>query len=141
VAISSQCFNLLVNQVKDFALIAVAGSVIIEILRAEIVTNRPPVRQPAVHTLTAIVEIMAPKNRKFRTTHSPANHVKTAILLDLLALKQERKSRLKTLLGRFLECQELQMSSALVAKAVEQCSRWRVGRRLLPPGGSLPPTS
>src|SRR5579859_5530166 len=98
-------------------LIAVAGSVIIEILRGEIVANRRQVRQPAMHALTAIVEIMAPKNRKFRTTDSPANRVKTTILLDLHALKQERKSRLKTLLGRFLECQELQMSSALVAKA------------------------
>src|SRR5690349_2647597 len=53
---------------------------------------------------------MAPINRKFRTTHSPGNRVKTAILLDLHALKQERKSRLQTVLGRFLECQELQMS-------------------------------
>jgi hypothetical protein len=35
--------------------------------------------------------------------HSTSNQAKTAILLDLHALKQERKSRLETVLGRFLE--------------------------------------
>jgi hypothetical protein len=87
------------------------------------------------------MEIMDAKAKKSRAKNSPCNDVKRTILLDLDALKQERKSRLETLLGRFLECQELQMSSALLARAAEQCSRWRAGRRLLPPGGSMPPTS
>jgi len=87
------------------------------------------------------VEIMGARAKKSRATNSPGNQVKARILLDLHALKQERKFRLDTVLGRFLECQELQIASALVAKAVEQCSRWRAGRRLLPPGGTLPPTS
>src|SRR5208337_4675553 len=66
---------------------------------------------------------------------------KKAVLLELHLLTQERQSRHETLLGRFLECQELQMSSALLARAVEQCSRWHAGKRLAPPGGSLPPAS
>ena len=70
---------------------------------------------------------MAQKAKKY-PTNVHANQVKTAILLDLNALKQERKSRLETVLGRFLQCQELQISSALLARAVEQCSRWRRGK-------------
>ena len=77
------------------------------------------------------MEIMDAKAKKSRATKSPRKEVKTRILLDLHALKQERKSRLETTLGRFLECQELQISSALVARTVEQCSRWQARRRLI----------
>src|SRR5215472_9082614 len=120
---------------------AVAGSVIIEILRRNCSQGTTDVPACKTRLYARPVEIMASKVRKSDRTHSPANQMKARILLDLRALKQERKSRLKTVLGRFLECQELQMASALVARAVEQCSRWRAGRRFLPPGGSLPPTS
>ncbi len=66
---------------------------------------------------------------------------KEAVLRELRELAEDRHSRGETVLGRFLQCQELQVSSTLLARAVEQCSRWHGGKRLLPPGGSLPPTS
>jgi hypothetical protein len=66
---------------------------------------------------------------------------KTFVLQELQTLAQDQKSRSQTVLGRWFECQELQIASALLAKAVEQCSRWRAGKRLHPPEGSLPPTN
>jgi hypothetical protein len=66
---------------------------------------------------------------------------KQAILRELRKLAQDRHSRNQTVLGRFLQCQELQVCSALLGKAIEQCSQWHRGRALLPPGGSLPPTN
>jgi maltooligosyltrehalose synthase len=66
---------------------------------------------------------------------------KKAILKQLQELTADRDSHSQTLLGRFLQCQQLQMASALLAKAVEQCSRWHGGKRLQPPGASLPPSN
>jgi hypothetical protein len=65
---------------------------------------------------------------------------KLEVLGDLRNKDRERHARGQTTLGRFLECAELQSAAAILARAVEQCSRWRAGKRLLPPGGSLPPT-
>jgi maltooligosyltrehalose synthase len=65
--------------------------------------------------------------------------LKAAVLRELHLLTQERKAQQETVLGRFFQCRELQMCSALLAKAVDQCSRWRSGRHLQPPGGALPP--
>src|SRR6266849_5086412 len=70
----------------------------------------------------------------------PEENPKTAVLQELYLLVQDRESRHETVLGRFLQCQELQMCAALLARAVEQCSRWHSGKRLAPPGGCLPPT-
>ena len=64
-----------------------------------------------------------------------------SVLQELQILAKHQASRRQTVLGRWFECQELQIASALVAKAVEQCSRWRAGKRLHPPGGSLPPSN
>ena len=69
-----------------------------------------------------------------------ASEPKVKILDELLRLKAERNSRLATTLGRFLQCPDLQMASALLARAIEQCSRWHAGKRLPAPGGVLPPT-
>jgi len=80
---------------------------------------------------------MAPKTG---STHL-RDEGKQAILRELGKLVQDRHSRNQTVLGRFLQCQELQVCSALLAKAIEQCSRWHRGRALLPSGGSLPPTN
>jgi hypothetical protein len=80
---------------------------------------------------------MAPKTRSTYLR----DEGKQAILRELTELAQDRHSRSQTVLGRFLQCQELQMCSALLAKAIEQCSRWHCGKRLLAPGGSLPPSS
>jgi hypothetical protein len=80
---------------------------------------------------------MAPKTG---STHL-RDEGKQAILRELGKLVQDRHSRNQTVLGRFLQCQELQVCSALLAKAIEQCSRWHRGRALLPPAGSLPPTN
>jgi maltooligosyltrehalose synthase len=63
------------------------------------------------------------------------------VLQELQELTADSQSRRETVLGRFFECQQLQLASALLAKAVEQCSRWRSGERLHPPGGSLPPSN
>src|SRR5437879_4699058 len=80
--------------------------------------------------------------RQSRTTE-PQNRAdesgKRAILQELRLVTKERESRHKTLLGGFLQCQELQVCSALLARAVEQCSRGHAGKRLPPPGKSLPP--
>ena len=70
----------------------------------------------------------------------PASEPKVKILNELLRLKGEQNSRLATTLGRFLQCPDLQMASALLARAIEQCSRWHAGKRLPTPGGVLPPT-
>ena len=66
---------------------------------------------------------------------------KHEVLRDLRKLRQDCQARRETVLGRFFECQELQRCSALLASAVEQCSRWHGGRRLPVPGGALPPTN
>jgi len=64
-----------------------------------------------------------------------------AVLRHIEKLAADHDSRRLTVLGRFIECRELQMASALFAKAVEHCSRWHGGKRLTPPGGGLPPVS
>jgi hypothetical protein len=64
---------------------------------------------------------------------------RTLVLADLQSLVRKRELRNATLLGSFLQCQELQLASALFARAVEHCSRWHAGKRVLPPGGTLPP--
>ena len=64
---------------------------------------------------------------------------KKAVLRELRDLTADRFAHSRTAIGRFVQCQELQIASALLAKAVEQCSRWRAGKRLHPPGESLPP--
>src|SRR5579883_1147365 len=63
------------------------------------------------------------------------------VLEELQSLTRKGELRNATLLGRFLQCQELQLASALFAKAVEHCSRWHAGKHLLPPSGTLPPAS
>jgi hypothetical protein len=68
------------------------------------------------------------------------SHKKREVLRNLHQLAEDRHSCAESVLGRFFECQELQMASALLAKAVDQCSRWHGGKRLTPPGGSVPPT-
>ena len=55
-----------------------------------------------------------------------------SILRELRKLAQDRHSLNQTVLGRFLQCQKLQVCSALLGKAIEQCSRWHRGRALLP---------
>jgi hypothetical protein len=80
---------------------------------------------------------MSPKTRCIRLR----DERKQAILRELKQLAQVSHSRSQTVLGRFLQCQELQVCSALLAKAIEQCSRWHRGKALLPPAGSLPPTN
>ena len=74
-----------------------------------------------------------------RSKYTGAEH-KGRVLQELRELTLDRSSRSQTVLGRFLQCQQLQTASALLAKAVEQ-SRWHRGKRLQPPGGSLPPNS
>src|SRR5260370_35427536 len=64
---------------------------------------------------------------------------KETVLRELRRLAADRISHRQTVLRRFFECQELQMSSALLARAVEQSTRWHAGKRLGPPGGPLPP--
>src|SRR5208283_4096061 len=71
----------------------------------------------------------------------PKSEGRHLVLQDLRELTQERRSRDQTVFGRFLQCQELQMCSALLGKAIEQCSRWHRGRAIPPPGGSLPPST
>ena len=56
-----------------------------------------------------------------------------SILRELRKLAQDRHSLNQTVLWRFLQCQKLQVCSALSGKAIEQCSRWHRGRALLPP--------
>lgn len=75
-----------------------------------------------------------------RSRYTGTEH-KNGILRELQELTVDRHSRRQSVLGRFFECQQLQKASALLAKAVEQCSRWHRGKRLEPPGGSLPRTS
>src|ERR1700731_35884 len=79
------------------------------------------------------------------TTIKPQNcaheNGKRAVLQELHLLVHDWESRHETVLGRLLQCKKLQVSSALLARAVEQCSRWHAGKPLVPPGGSLPPTS
>ena len=69
------------------------------------------------------------------------DYKRTVVLEQLQSLAREGELRNATLLGRFFECQELRLASALFAKAVEHCSRWHAGKRLLPPVGTLPPAS
>jgi maltooligosyltrehalose synthase len=89
--------------------------------------------------------VAASRTHRWRqsTTIEPQNRAdengKRTVLQELRLVTQERESRHKTLLGRFLQCQELQMCSALLARAVEQCSCWHRGKSLAPPGGCLPP--
>jgi hypothetical protein len=72
---------------------------------------------------------------------TPQSEHRNGILRELQELTLDRHLRRQTVLGRFFECQQLQIASALLAKAVEQCLRWHRGKRLEPPGGSLPPNS
>ena len=58
--------------------------------------------------------------------------LRSIVLRELRSLSEERKSQHENIVGRFLQCRELQLSSALVAKAVDRCSRWCEGKRLLP---------
>src|SRR5580698_10038245 len=79
-------------------------------------------------------EIMPETYKAKSLSESP----RSFILRELRSRSEERKRRHENVLGRFLQCPELQLSSALVAKAMGDCSHWRNGRRLLPPGGALP---
>lgn len=83
------------------------------------------------------------RSRKRRHTHTTKagneEDNRALVLEELQSLTRERKLRNATLVGRFLQCQELQLASALFAKAVEHCYRCHAGKRLLPPGGTLPP--
>src|SRR6266576_2572503 len=92
---------------------------------------------------TATPQVQQRKRKKRKATRSTRsrNEGRHAVLRDLRELTQERRSRDQTVFGRFLKCQELQVCSALLGKAMEQCSRWHRGRALQPPGGSLPPTN
>src|SRR4029077_2710545 len=63
---------------------------------------------------------------------------KETVLGELRRLAADRLSHRQPALWRFCEFQELQISSALWARAVEQCSRWHAGKRLAPPAESLP---
>ena len=74
-------------------------------------------------------------------SNGSASKPKAGILHELEQLKVDRNLQLQTTHGRYLQCRDLQAASALLAKAVEQCSRWRGGKRVPAPGGVLPPAS
>jgi hypothetical protein len=61
--------------------------------------------------------------RKLRRCNSED---KTKILQDLASLVHDSRLRPQSVLGRFIECRELQIASALFARAVDHCSlaRW-----------------
>ncbi len=80
------------------------------------------------------------KTDDLRESHQLKSDTKRVVLRNLQQLAEERRSRCETTLGRFMQCQDLQDSSALLARAVEHCSRWHAGKRLPPPGWVLPPT-
>ena len=163
--LSSERFDLKFNQLQNFPFDTggwirhhrnCPGEIVAGRLEAAQPSDPPSYGQP-VEIVAAMPRVRftrprsqksVPASRKQRgrqsTTIQPQNcasqNGKRTVLQELRLLTQERESRHETVLGRFFECQELQMSSALLARAVEQCSRWRAGKRLAPPEGSLLPT-
>ena len=164
-SLSSERFDLKFNQLQNFKFYTGGwvrhhknspAEIVADRLEAAEPSGRPSYAQP-VEIVAAMPRVRftrpksqksVPASRKRRgrqaTTIAPHNcadkNGKVTVLQELRLLTQEQESRRETVLGRFFECQELRMSSALLARAVEQCSRWRAGKRLAPPEGSLPPT-